>query len=572
MNFDFFSYIEQNCALPAEPTEITKETYLDVMEQCLDCYTYEELIHFDMGYLHALSRILCVLGGLIQAGRKREYTDLFIRHMDYACNDIKNRVLDNQCDFAMKELMLAYKAAKGQVPDSRREQWRHNLSACSPYRTYQHQFHNRDFLHNINVYNLAGEWLRQTEGMCDTTVYFKEHLPYQLKKFDENSMYRDPGNPMLYDLTTRVQIQLINGFSYRGEFFGQLDRHLQNAGLLTLFMQSSSGEFPYGGRSNQYLFNEALIAANMEYEAARWKTANPKLAGAMKRSARLAVRSISRWLESGKHIKNFYPGHITGTDSYGNYSKYMITMGSFLYIACLSADDSITEYTAPCETGGYVFSLSDDFHKVFANCGGYALQFDTHADERYDSTGLGRIHKEGFPTELALSAPMTAAPNYMLPENAVPLDACFCPGWEQEGEILFLSSLKNNFTAALTVKIQTRDRLEFQLAYLPWGLTETYTVDPSGVSIETIFDQPLYYQIPLLVSNGRDRTKITIQGSEITVRLGTDVCRISTSGHITGNPVLSGNRNGEYQVCIIKSNASKLQTKISFQHEKGLEY
>ena len=45
---------------------------------------------------------------------------------------------------------------------------------------------------------------------------------------------------------------------------------LKRAGLLTLKMLSVNGEIPYGGRSGQFLHNEAHAALIMEYEAVRY--------------------------------------------------------------------------------------------------------------------------------------------------------------------------------------------------------------------------------------------------------------------------------------------------------------
>lgn len=105
------------------------------------------------------------------------------------------------------------------------------------------------------------------------------------------------------------------------------------------------------------------------------------------------------------------------TDPYGYYDKYMVSMACFLYIGMLDCDDSIREYPCPAEVGGYIFKTSDYFHKVFANKCGQSIEIDLRCDPKHDATGLGRIHKRGFPTELALSVPFPANPAYYITER-----------------------------------------------------------------------------------------------------------------------------------------------------------
>ena len=76
---------------------------------------------------------------------------------------------------------------------------------------------------------------------------------------------------MLYDLTTRVQFLYLLGFGYNGKYKDRLEKLLHQGADMTLKMQSAAYELPYGGRSSQYLFNEALVCSVSEYEAAYYK-------------------------------------------------------------------------------------------------------------------------------------------------------------------------------------------------------------------------------------------------------------------------------------------------------------
>lgn len=74
-------------------------------------------------------------------------------------------------------------------------------------------------------------------------------------------MYRDPHEPIVYDMVTRLQLAMALYFGFEGECAKRLEEHLEKSADLTLKMQSITGEIPFGGRSNQFLHNETFYAA-----------------------------------------------------------------------------------------------------------------------------------------------------------------------------------------------------------------------------------------------------------------------------------------------------------------------
>ena len=63
-------------------------------------------------------------------------------------------------------------------------------------------------------------------------------------------------------------------------------------------MQSVTGEMAFGGRSNQYLFNEAYLASACAYEAARYaKEGDPALAGQF---ALAMTEDLPEWQETAE--------------------------------------------------------------------------------------------------------------------------------------------------------------------------------------------------------------------------------------------------------------------------------
>ncbi|MDR6551682.1 hypothetical protein [Paenibacillus qinlingensis] len=567
----------------------TKDSYLDTMELAFNCYTRHQIEHrvcqdgktrLD---LHSYSRILTVLGCLISAGRLQELQPLWEHMMTESCRELSTLKQDPIADFSIKEIMLALHFMGPRCTEDAKSQWLFLLSEISPYTNYRFVIRDEEskhHLHNINIYNMAGEFLREKEGVTDTQAYFHEHWPTQLVRFDENGMYRDPGNPMLYDLTTRVQIQLLLGLGYQGEFASAIDEQLRKSGLWTLQLQSAAFEHPFGGRSNQFLFNEILIAANAEYEAVRYaRLGDLELAGAFKRSARLALASVQRWLAQtpARHIKNLYPiDSKYGTESYGFYDKYMITMGAFLSIAYLFMDDTLAEAPCPAEVGGYVIATSPSFHKVIANAAGYSVQIDTCADSHYDATGLGRIHRNGVPTELGLSVPFSAGDSFELREGIQRISAAIGPGWKREdGSLHYLSEYcDESIQGELSIIKETPESVQFAVTYSGnlqgvQAVKEHYLVHAEGVSITFELvgatSDELYLRVPLLHTNGKDMTSITSTDHTIQVAMNTHTYTVNYAGELDIKPDLYGNRNGEYQIAVIRAEASRATIQLALR-------
>lgn len=562
------------------PTGLTKACYLDVIDKTVHAYDKTELEQKAMVFanrevddLHACARITAAIGVLLAENRLPDYEALWIALMDACCRDAHIYNDKAAVDFAVKELMLAFRAMEKKIPEDKKAQWLADLKKVDPRTTYAYVSTKREICHNINIYNMAGEYLRELHGLTNTDAYFQTEWPGQWRHFDDTGMYIDPHAPLLYDITTRVQIQLITGLGYRGAFFEQLDNHLQNAGYMTLLMQSACFMLPYGGRSNQYLFNEALIAANCEYEAARHKRLGDlKTAGVYKRSAHLAAHAIQRWLARTppRHIKNFFPVDSQfGTEAYGYYTKYMATLGVFIYIAFLFADDAIDEVPCPAELGGYVLVTSPTFHKVFANCMGHSIEIDTKAHLAYDSTGLGRYHKQHVPVELGLSSPFVRKPEYVVPPEYRTANLSICAGWDMgHGQLQFLSDLSDELECDVTVLEETPHCVKFSIRYSGRafigceGVYELYTLSENGVSIHARLINPvvekIHYHIPLFHTNGMDKADLLVTSSGATVTMGAHTYRLESDAVLSVEPPRYANRNGVYGLATLQKNEAAM--------------
>lgn len=220
-------------------TGLSKSIYLDIMEQTLNAYSKEELerrlpssADERIDDLQAYARITSIMGILIAQGRLADYAPLWDRMMEACCVDLHQSEGNQMADFSVKEIMLAFLAIEEQLDVNVRERLLALLSLIEPERNYVHRLgeDGHDQLHNINIYNMVGEYLREIVGLTDTETYFDVHWPKQLELFDSNGMYMDPNCPILYDLTTRCQIQLLLGYGYKGAFSGRLDDMLKKPG------------------------------------------------------------------------------------------------------------------------------------------------------------------------------------------------------------------------------------------------------------------------------------------------------------------------------------------------------
>ncbi|MBQ3592163.1 MAG: hypothetical protein II979_09490, partial [Clostridia bacterium] len=363
--------------------------------------------------------------------------------------------------------------------------------------------------------------LRETAGLCDASDFLNRQIPSQLLSVEENGMYRDPNDPILYDLATRCQFAVLLHFGYNGKYRDALDDCLRRSGMLTLQMQSVTGEMAFGGRSNQYLFNEAYLASVCAYEASRYSRAgNMALAGQFQDAAALAADSILVWLdrlEGKRHIKNRYPMDSSyGCEGYGYFDKYMISLASFIYLAYLFTTETILPVPCPARCGGFTAHTSVHFHKFMANCGGYFLEWDTAADPHYDATGLGRIHKAGAPSELMLSVPFAEKPVYRIRDGKPADPFCgqtfadpdrnpgplaMCGGVLQDGKWRFASDAGDIREIRSIVETDTRVTVELVNSL---GQTERYSITSDGIEITVTGEGRIAYALPLFVHNGTD--------------------------------------------------------------------
>ncbi|MDD2709167.1 MAG: hypothetical protein PHV34_14365 [Verrucomicrobiae bacterium] len=574
-----------------EATGLTRDFYADLSEpivrqavawqdkdgRIIDPYVHEETPT-------ATARFVGALGFLIRAGRCLDLVEVCSKSMEIGCLDLyeANRKPLKGAEFYVKELMAGYIALKGRVDGEVLKRWEKHLGGYNPEENYVAVLAKvkAENIHNFCTFAIAGEAFKKKYGLADNEGFIDRHIEIQKRLFTEFGMYRDPHDPMTYDGVPRMNLSLALFAGYRGKHHAFVDEMLREGGLTTLLYMSPTGECPYGGRSNQQNFNEAMIALICEYEASRYQRQGKlELAGAFKRMARLSALSVKRWLEMTppRFTKNSFPpdSQHGRQKAYGYYGAYSLLIASQFGFAHLLADDTIPEKPAPCEAGGYVFRLKDAFHKVFATCQGHHLEIDTNADFHYDATGLGRFHRTGFPTELGVSCPFVTHPDYLVSRGAAPRNIAIGPGWiDGQGKRRWLADFTGEKDVAeMEVMEKSAGRVRFKLAYpgicSRGRVIEEYQLDGDGLVISNSIENysgEFFVQIPLLADNGRETPEIKIEKNAFVVRCGGNVfkaeCLFPQNTELSLESFEASNRNGVYKVGFFKAPGGKITCRL----------
>ena len=547
------------------------------MNKTLDAYTHEHIIkYFDSvkrnGLTeHGFPRLTANIGILIANGYRKELIGLFTEMMDLCCESFPKGHAAN--DFSVKEIVFCILALEesGMIGTEHTEYWRQCLKKIVPETCYDvYAKSPTDKVYNWALFTAVSEYMRKHACLGGSDEFIDRQIASQLQWLDENGMYRDPNDPIVYDLVPRGLFSVLLHFGYDGKYRSEIDACLKNTGVLTLRMQSESGEIPYGGRSNQFLHNEAHFAIIAEYEAKRYaKEGNMALASRFKRSAEKALDVIEAWLsnETLRHVKNYYPRESKyGCESYAYFDKYMITAASFMYVAHMICDDAIPEYTGD-ENESDAFMLSAHFHKVFLRAGGYFLELDTNADPHYDASGLGRVHKKGAPSTVCLSVPCSAHPSYVIDtENAANIS--LSAGYGCDGSYKFAtdrttvyevssiaSDSENGGSARCSVKNVFSDGRT---------LFTDYGLDENGVSITVKGENEVAYMLPVFDFDGEKHTLVTSGEKSVSVEYGGWTCTYVTDGKIADTGAIGCNRNGRYKAfCAVGNGNLNVKIQIS---------
>lgn len=538
-----------------------KSYYIELMERTLSAYSdahihrYFDEVKQNGLTEHGFPRLTSDIGILIAHGRRRDLLPVFLEMMEFCCKTIPHVKAAN--DFSVREIIscLWEIEESGAVDKKTTMRWREYLAGIEPTSCYnKYAVSVTDSVRNWALFTAVSEFYRIQAGLCDTTGFVELQLEQQLQWFDENGMYKDKlhvenHQPIVYDLVPRGLMALLLNQGYRGRHYEKIDETIKKAALLTLKMQSPTGEIPFGGRSNQFLHNEAWLCIIFEFEAKRYaRMCDWKMAARFKAASASALAVIEQWLAKQpiRHIKNRYPTETRyGCEKYAYFDKYMITVASILHGAYQICDDAIAddyeERFVPS-----VFATSDHFHKVFLKCGGYGMEFDLNADPQYDANGLGRVHFAKAPSAICMTCPCPKEPAYAV-DVAAPQAFSACAALPENG----LWKLAADGSAAMQV-LQLEERAEQAFVKIKTSFAsgkavyEQYTVSGRGVEILLEGDGEIGFALPAFLYDGEKQTQIAVEKQSLTVYYEGWQCRYTTDGEIISLDQTAANRSGHY--------------------------
>ncbi len=528
-----------------------QSVYLDLMEAAVAAYSDEHLARYvaeterDGVQEHGFPRLAGNLGVLLANGRLPEKRKTFRRMMSLCCRDAakgKMPLPSSGNEFTVKELVAALVAVEGAglFPRDVTDAWRADLARIDASRCYSCLPPvGEGKAHNWCVFGAASEQARLAAGVGGDPSHVERYVEDQLRWFDANGMYRDPNQPAVYDLVTRLQFMSLLQDGYDGPSRTRLEELLDRAAEPTLAMLSAAGEIPYGGRSNQFLHNHTFYAAVCEWYAARAaRRGDAESAARFRAAAQEAVAALRPWLDHHpvRHVKNLYPTDSgLGCEHYAYFDKYMVTMGSWAALALRFAEEGSKTQSAAA-AGDFlpqsgVFATSPDFHFLFLRAGDYSAQFDWNADPHYDCDGLGRLHRRGAPPALCLSTPCAAHPTYATErpnDCALAIVPAGCDAIVPAGHGADAASAWADWKAG--------------------GIDWRCRLSADGLETSLSGSGPVALRLPAFAFDGENATEILHDDHSLTIRLGGWECRYETDGAIADTGLVACNRNGRYRV------------------------
>ncbi|MBQ7393105.1 MAG: hypothetical protein IJV89_01980 [Lentisphaeria bacterium] len=554
--------------------------YLDLMEKTLSAYSDQHVLDYfarvqQEGLTeHGFARLTANIGILISHGRRRDLMETFLQMMDFCCRNMPHVKAAN--DFTVKEIIFcirALEAAGEVVPPGKIAEWRQAFADLDREKCYT-CFARKpdDEVYNWAAFTCVSEWMRFVDRIAPADMDFMDtQIASQLQWLDENGMYQDPHNPMVYDLVPRGLFCILLHFGYREKFYAELDECLRKTGVMTLKMQSSTGEIPYGGRSSQFMHNEAHLAIVLEYEACRYaKEGDMTMAGLCKLRVQMALDNIAGYLRQKpiRHVKNRFPTETGyGCEEYAYFDKYMITTASFLYAASLLCDDSILP-AAGDSMNLYTWETAKSFHKVFLRNRGWFAEIDTCADPHYDASGLGRVHRRGAPSAICLSSPCAAEPSFRIGDRAA-LAGAIAPGVRQDGKWFFATSpeVKNKVISHGVDRDTVYAVME---SIWPDGRRTEMNCRMKSDRLEIFLlgEGEIALQIPAFDFDGETRTEQVVAKHALEVHYQGWQCCYSSPEKIVDLLQTACNRNGYYRLYAVEG-CNALSCKITIDPEKA---
>ncbi len=545
-----------------------KIDYINIMEKVLDAYSEEHIESFfdevkENGISeHGFPRLTANIGILLCYGKKFHLKNIFKEMMDYTCENLstckKNMARGGGNEFSVREICFCIKEIENAkiFSEDDIQKWKEGIKKITIDGCYRKYAKTPDeHIFNWALFAAVSEQARKHMGLASEDEFIDIQIPTQLKNIDKNGMYKDADThpPIVYDLVPRGLFAFLLTIGYEGKYKKDIENLLEKSAPYTLYMQSVTGEIPFGGRSNQFYHNETWLCALCEYYASKYqKDGDLKKASQYKRAATLAFESVREGLKKERitHIKNNFD--ITssfGCEEYAYFDKYMVTAASFFYMASLMCDENIEEGIAPCEDeSSYFMEFSEDFLKCFLKCKDYTLQIDLSAHPHYDASGIGRVHKRNAPSAICLSVPASGEPNYkIITPNPHPMS--LCAGYFEDGNKVYAIDESTKYEITKHESTKDYSMCELLITFEDGKtLKETITIKSDGVYIEVCGQEEILFMLPAIKTDGQNNSNVTLIENTLNISFLGHNCTYKTDGIITAENETVANRNGIYYV------------------------
>jgi len=518
------------------------------------------------------ARFVCPAAILINRQGRADLLPMVAQQMDRLCGLIEagqgtpgGGVPRGVLDLVSKEIQVAFRELRSHVDPTQHARWQASLAGIDPDTAYTGtgKLRNGERLTNYEIYASVGEWLRHCHGQTSDTGWLETMLAASQPLFTDCGMYRDPNDPMTYDLSVRQNLSELLHYGYDGGHAEIVQGQLERAGLATLQMVSPLGYAPYGGRSNHFVHNEAMLTYICEFEAARWHPCDPERAAAFRAVARRALEVVAGFvgLDPPRNLKNrFPPSSKFGRDTgYGEYGVYSLLAASLLARTFLVADAAIPVADASPDVGS-ILHLDPAFHRLFATAGDTFVQLDTLGQAGHDATGVGRFHRVGVPAPLGGSLSIAAHPKYIVGECATDRNVAIGPGWlDAAGNWQWLASCADQvLEVKLTHQHVSAGVAEWELRHVLSGEVQTivrqrFRLTPGHLSIKAEIApavQELAFMVPCLHSDGESQASLSRDHLQATVQFqGAKLTAHVPSAHaVSVDSSLRASREAIYRV------------------------
>ena len=191
---------------------MSKSRYINLMEKILSAYSNEHIesyynkVKSDGLKEHGYPRLTANIGILLAHNKRLDLKELFVKMMDLCCQEIP-KVKGAGNEFSIREIgMLILELEKKETfPQEQIENWKNHLKKVTIENCYNiYAFEETSKVNNWAAFAMTSEWMRYVLKVAPIDYNFiDKQAASQWQYVEENGMYRDPHEPMLYDFVTR---------------------------------------------------------------------------------------------------------------------------------------------------------------------------------------------------------------------------------------------------------------------------------------------------------------------------------------------------------------------------------